>query len=201
MMADAQSLIAEIDTRLSKASSTQHSAKLRRLIDLFLAGAETYSREHVAVFDDVISHLTAKSDRAALAEVSAKLALIGNAPTRLVGRLARHDDIAISGPLLSTSSVLTDEILVEIAGTKSQRHLMAIAGRAQIGESVTDVLVDRGNADVARKVIDNKDALLSELGFVKLINRAKGDRALAVAIEGRKDLPPELQPFLKLTLA
>ena len=48
---------------------------------------------------------------------------------------------------------------------------------------------------------DNKGASLSEVGFVKLINRAKSDKALATAIESRTDLPPELQPFLKLTLA
>jgi uncharacterized protein (DUF2336 family) len=201
MMPDAQSLIAEFDSKLSKASNTQNSATLRRLTDLFLAGVETYSNDHVAIFDDIISHLIAKSDRAALIELSARVAPISNAPTRAVDHLSRHDDIAVSGPLLCTSGALTDENLVEIAGTKGQRHLAAIAGRTRISESVTDVLVERGDADVARKVTNNQGACLSELGFVKLINRAKGDRALAGAIENRTDLPPELQPFLKLTLA
>ena len=66
---------------------------------------------------------------------------------------------------------------------------------------MTDVLVNRCTVDTARKVTENKGASLSELGFVKLINRAKTDKALAAAIESRTDLPAELQPFLKLTLA
>ncbi len=201
MMPDAQSLIAEFDTKLSKASNTQNSATLRRLTDLFIAGAGSYSNDHVAIFDDVIGHLMAKSDHAALIELSTRLAPIGNAPMRLVSQLSRNDDMAVSGPLLSASSVLTDEVLVEIAETKSQRHLAAIAGRTRISMSVADVLIDRGNSEVTHKLIDNQGAGLSELGFVKLINRAKGDRALAAAIESRTDLPPELQPFLNLALA
>ena len=66
---------------------------------------------------------------------------------------------------------------------------------------MTDVLVGRCTVETARKVTENKGASLSEVGFVKLINRAKNDKALATAIESRTDLPPELQPFLKLTLA
>ena len=94
-----------------------------------------------------------------------------------------------------------DLALAEVAGTKGEKHLSAIAGRPRISEAVTDALVGRCTAETARKLTDNRGASLSEVGFVKLINRAKTDKALATAIEGRTDLPPELQPFLKLTLA
>jgi len=66
---------------------------------------------------------------------------------------------------------------------------------------LTDILVDRGNAEVALKLVANQDARLSERGFVKLIGQAKTDKTLAAAIATRKDMPPELEPFLKLTLA
>jgi uncharacterized protein (DUF2336 family) len=91
--------------------------------------------------------------------------------------------------------------LVEVAGSKGEKHLAAIAARPDISEAVTDVLVGRCTVETARKLTENKGAGLSEVGFVKLINRAKNDKALATAIESRTDLPPELQPFLKLTLA
>ena len=83
---------------------------------------------------------------------------------------------------------------------KSQRHLAAIAGRAKISETVTDILVERGNPEVAHIVIANLGACISELGFVKLINRCKSDESLAAAIAKRPDIPPELEPFLKLAL-
>jgi uncharacterized protein (DUF2336 family) len=194
-------LISELDAALSKASSSQHLAILRRVTDLFLNGAETFSDDHVAIFDEVISRLIEKTEHPALIELSARLAPVRNAPVNVIGRLSCDDDIAVSGPVLDKSNVLTDQTLAEIAKTKSQKHLAAIAGRTRIGESVTDVLVDRGNSEIARKVTDNQGARLSELGFVKLINRAGSDKALAAAIANRMDIPPELQPFLKLALA
>lgn len=204
MMSESQSLIAELDATLSKASSAQQLTVLRRVTDLFLDRAETYSNDHVAVFDDVMGWLVnkiEKAERPALAELSGKLAPVDNAPVNVIGRLARHEDIAISGPVLQKSNVVTDQVLAEVAGAKGERHLAAIAGRPLISESVTDVLVGRCTSETARMVTDNRGACLSEIGFVKLINRAKSDKALAAAIESRTDLPPELQPFLKLALA
>jgi len=172
---------------------------LRRVTDLFVNGAENFASEHVAVFDDVISRLIERAERTALAELSGRLAPIGNAPANVIGRLARHEDIAIAGPILQKSN-LDEHTLVEVAEGKGEKHLVAIANRPVISESVTDVLVGRCSAETARKVADNKSASFSEVGFVKLINRAKSDKALATAIESRTDLPPELQPFLQLTL-
>jgi uncharacterized protein (DUF2336 family) len=197
MTPNAQSLIAELDTTLSKASSSKHSAILRCVTDLFLNGAKTYSNDHIAVFDDVIDRLAEKNERSALIELSTRLAPISNAPVKVIGRLSRNDDFAIAAPVLGKSEVLTEEVLVEIAKTKGQYYLSAIAGRTCISEAVTDVLVDRGNSDVARKVANNQGACLSELGFVKLIRRAESDGELATAVASRNDMPQELRPFLK----
>lgn len=197
MTSSAESLIAELDTTLSKASRSKHSTILRSVSDLFFNGAQSYSKEHVAVFDDVIDRLVEKTERPILIELSTRLAPISNAPVKVVGHLARSDDIAIAAPVLGKSEVLTDEALVDIAKSKGQYYLLAIAGRARIDQSVADVLVERGNSDVARKVAGNLGASLSELGYVKLIKRAQGDKELAELITARGDMPDELRPFLK----
>ncbi len=62
------------------------------------------------------------------------------------------------------------------------------------------MLVERGNAEVSRKVSANLGARISDTGFVKLINKAKKDRELAMTISNRGDLPEELVPFLELAL-
>jgi uncharacterized protein (DUF2336 family) len=200
MMPNAQSLIAELDTTLSKASRSKHSTILRSVTDLFFNGAQNYSKEHVAVFDDVIDRLVEKvekNERPTLIELSTRLAPLSNAPVKVIGRLSRNDDFAIAAPLLGKSEVLTDEVLVDIAKTKGQYYLSAIAGRTRIDPSVADVLVERGNSDVARKVAANLGAKLSELGYVKLIKRAQSDKELAALITARGDMPDELRPFLK----
>jgi uncharacterized protein (DUF2336 family) len=199
-MSEARVLIAELDATLQKVTSSQHVTILRRVTDLFVNGAESFADEHVAVFDDVFGRLIERADRTALAELSGRLAPIDNAPANVIDRLARHEDIAIAGPILHKSNI-GELTLAEVAGAKGERHLAAIANRPVISESVSEVLVGRCSAETARKITDNKDVSFSEVGFVKLINRAKSDKALATAIESRTDLPPELQPFLQLTLA
>ena len=200
MMPASQSFITELDAALGNIPGSRHLVILRRVTDLFLAGAGTYSDEQLAIFDDVISRLIENMDQATLIELSAQLATVDQAPANVVARLSDSDDIAVSGPALEKSHSLSDRTLVDIAGKKRQKHLAAIAGRMRISELVTDVLVDRGNADVSRKVTANLGARISEVGFVKLINRAKSDRDLATAISNRSDLPEELIPFLKLAL-
>jgi uncharacterized protein (DUF2336 family) len=200
MMAAAQSLMTELDATLRKTPDSQHLVILRRVTDLFLVGAGNYTDEQIAIFDTVISRLIEKMDQAALVELSARLAGIGNAPAKVVAHLSGSDNIAISGPTLEKSETLSDQTLVEIAGKKSQKHLAAIAGRVRISALVTDALVERANVEVSRKMTANLGATFSEIGFVKLINRAKSDRDLANAISNRGDLPDELIPFLKLTL-
>ena len=172
----------ELDTTLSTASETQQVSILRRVTDLFLGDSQRFSEDHVAVFDDVIYRLIEQTEHSALIELSAKLAPVGNAPVNVVVRLSREDDIAVSGPVLEMSDALPEDTLAEIAKTKGQQHLAAIAGRRRIGEAVTDILVDRGNSEVACKVTGNHGARFSEPGFVKLIKRAKNDRTLAAAV-------------------
>jgi uncharacterized protein (DUF2336 family) len=193
--------IEELDHALASTPCYKHSTILSRVTDLFLHGAKNYSRDHVAIFDHVIGFLIEKIDPAALVELSNRLVDIDNAPPNVVGRLAHHEDIDISGPLLERSNVLTDKVLVEIImSTKAQNLLAMIASRAELSEPVADALVERGNSDTILKVIHNAGARLSELGFAKVINRAGSDKAIATAVASRKDLPAELQPFLKLAL-
>ncbi|MCW5692861.1 MAG: DUF2336 domain-containing protein [Pseudolabrys sp.] len=195
-----QSLILELDAALSKASNFRQLQILRSITDLFVLGADSYTDEQVAIFDDVITRLIERMDQRSLGELSARLAEVANPPKGVVAQLSGSDNIAISGPALEKSEGLSDEALVSIAASKSQKHLKAIAGRRSLSEVVTDVLVERGDPEVSRRVSANLGARLSEMGFVKLINRAKKDRSLADAISGRDDLPPELVPFLKLAM-
>jgi uncharacterized protein (DUF2336 family) len=191
-------LIQELRQALAEAPASRYLVILKSLTGLFLDGASTYSLDHVAVFDDIMSCLIEKIDREAVIELSCKLATVGNAPTRVIGRLSRDDDMAIAGPILERSDALSDETLVEIAATKSQYHLSAIAGRSYVSEPVTNALIDRGNANVKLNVTKNEGARLSDVGFVKLISQSRSDKDLATALAARKDLPPELLPFLNL---
>lgn len=200
MSGDVQSLLTDIDTVLSKVSDQRHLVMLRQVTELFLAHAGRCTDEQVAIFDTIIARLSRDIGRLGQAELAGRLAAMDGAPADTIGQLSNSDDIAVAGPVLEKSTVLTDTDLAGIAKKKSQRHLLAIAGRAQINDSVTDVLVDRGDAKVKHKVIDNEGARFSESGFARLVSDASRDKQLAAKVARRPDVPAELQPFLQVSL-
>jgi uncharacterized protein (DUF2336 family) len=201
MSSNAHSLIAELDAALGQAPNSRQSKILHHITDLFLSDTMSFSAEQVAIFDDVFQRLIEKADNPSLVILSTRLAPVENAPPNVIASLAQNDDIEVSEPVLASSPVLTDEVIAKItAAAKGPRLLTAIAARVRISEAVTDALIDRGVPEMINKVVANRSARISEIGFVKLINRAKGDRALAAAIAARGDLPAELLPFLKLAL-
>jgi uncharacterized protein (DUF2336 family) len=203
MIPAAQPLIVELDSVLSRATAAWRTTTLRRLTDLFLVDGASYTDDQVAVFDDVIGRLLEKADRKVLIELSNRLAQVNNAPVRVVGALARNPDVAIAGPLIEKSNVLTDADLADIADKdrKDPHVLSMIAARPQLSEAITDVLIRRGNAALARKLIDRTDAPLSESSFARLVTSVDNDKELAKAIAKRPDLPAELRPWLDAALA
>jgi len=186
------SLLGELEAAIQSGSSEKRAEMLRRITDLFVDNAPRVNDEQVGVFDDVFEHLIKEIELEAVLRLSDRIAAVDNAPERLIRRLAHDDAIEISGPVLARSDRLGDDELVAIARTKSQAHLAAIAGRADLGVQVTDVLVERGDVTVARKVASNSGARFSELSLRSLVDRATDDGDLAHAVARRRELPPAL---------
>jgi uncharacterized protein (DUF2336 family) len=191
-MGTSPSLISELDAAIQSSSSDKRIATLRRVTDLFLSHAGQYDSEQMKLFDGVLMRMIGHMETRALAELGGRLAPIDGAPVEVIRHLANHDEIVVAGPVLKDSRQLTSNDLVDIARRKSQDHLLAISGRSEIDEAVTDVLVDRGNAEVARKVAVNAGARFSQNGFATLVKRAEKDDVLAEAAGQRTDIPPAL---------
>jgi uncharacterized protein (DUF2336 family) len=191
-----RSLLADLEQAIQGTSRDKRVETLRKVTDLFLTGANRFNDEQISLFDDVLMQLTERIEAKALSELSEQLAPLDAAPVEVVRRLARHDEISVAGPILTRSSALADDDLVEIAKTKSQAHLLAISARAQLNESVTDVLADRGDKDVVRRLADNSSARFSEAGMATMTKRAESDESLLELLGRRLDIPLEL--FRKL---
>ena len=186
------SLIPELEEVVGHGSPERRAETLTRITTYFLDGASRFNEDHVQLFDDVFGCLIAETESKARAELSNRLAPVGNAPVAVVLRLAQDDDISIAGPVLTKSRRLSEADLAEIAGSKSQAHLLAIAGRAGLAEPVTDVLVSRGDGAVVRRVVENPSSRLSDVSFSKLVDCAEKDGALAEKVGLRPDIPPRL---------
>jgi uncharacterized protein (DUF2336 family) len=188
----ATSLIPELEDVLQHGSREKRADALRRITRLFVDGAATFNEDHIQLFDDIFGQLIAEIEGKARAELSMQLAPVDNAPTGVVRTLAQDDDITVSGPLLALSQRLDNTALVEIAESKGQAHLLAISGRGDIAEAITDVLVKRGDREVIRTVAENHQARLSVAGFSALVKHAEDDGILAEKVGQRPDIPPHL---------
>jgi len=184
-----QSLIAELESAIDNGSTEKRVDTLRRVTDLFLIGADRFTEQQIDVFDDVIGHLVRRIEGKALAELSERLALVENAPLEVVRRLARDDEIAVAAPVLSQSQRLSTQDLIEVARTKSQDHLLAISSRQRLDESLTDVLIERGNNSVIHRLSGNAGASFSEEGYLRLVKKAEGDQGLLEKLGSRFDIP------------
>ena len=189
-------LIDELEDALASRTEDRRAAALWRITDLFIAGSDSYTEDHVTLFDDVIGRLAATIEKNARVKLSTRLARVANAPVGVVRSLAADEEISVAEPVLRHSPRLDDEYLKATAATHSQQHLLAIAQRSGLSEVVTDVLVERGDREVVRSVAQNNGARFSNAAFKTLVERSVGDDVLAMHVGTRHDLPR--QDLLKL---
>jgi Uncharacterised protein conserved in bacteria (DUF2336) len=186
-MPDTRSLLQELDDAIVKGSAEGRERALWHATNLLIAGR--YSENDIWIFGEAIGRLAEDIEVAARARLSNQLAHTGNAPASVVGKLAFDDSIDVAGPVLRHSGRLDDKALVANIRSKSQDHLLAISKRKELGDSVTDELVTRGNQEVVHSVAANNGARFSNFGFLHMVKRSDRDSILAEYLGLRKDIP------------
>jgi uncharacterized protein (DUF2336 family) len=198
----ALSIVDEVEAAINTGSAEKHFETSKRVTALFLSSAANLNSEQIDLFGEVLERLVKTielraiadvSARIALAEMSIQLASIAQAPPSVIRRLARHDEIAVAGPVLTESARLSTEDLVEIAETKSEQHLLAVSGRWWLKEVVTDAILARRYPAVSRRIMNNPGARVSAAGFATVVAQAEADPELAIETGIRIDLPSALR--------
>ncbi len=159
------------------------------MTDLFADEVPRISELQVGAFDEVMVRLADKAPTRVRAELSERLAGIGIAPRKVVRDLAFDESLAVAGPVLQRSTRLDERDLVKIAEVRGQDHLLAISQRPALSETITDVLVTRGDVKVVRSVAGNEGARFSQYGFTAMTDRAAEDVVLEDKLKARPDLP------------
>ena len=94
----------------------------------------------------------------------------------------------VAKTVLEQSPQLQELILCNWPKPRVKGHLLAISKRKSLSGNLTDVLVRRGDREVARSVAGNKGASFSTTGLDTLIARSSGETILAECLGMRKDL-------------
>lgn len=185
-------LMAELEDALQTNAPERRVDMLRRITDLFLSDASRLNEEQVGVFDEILVHLAHRIEERVLSQISLKFAPVRNAPKNMISLLANDDNIAVAGPVLAQSDRIAENDLIEIAKSKGQTHLLAIAIRAQLSAAITDILIQRGDRRVVGKLARNAGAKFSQGGYETIVSRAEGDDELSENLGLRIDIPLSL---------
>jgi uncharacterized protein (DUF2336 family) len=189
-MSEVKSFLRDLDDAISRGTADSRKRALWHATDLLIAGR--YSDDEIWTFGEIIGRLADEIEVAARTQLANRLTHFDNAPVNIIHKLAFDDSIDVAGPVLRESERLEAYALVANACTKSQSHLLAISKRKSIEETVTDVLVTRGDRDVVNSVASNAGARFSDSGFLNMIKRAEGDSILTEQLGVRKDIPRRL---------
>jgi uncharacterized protein (DUF2336 family) len=182
-------LIDELENDVAHKPIGYRARALQRVADLFTQNSDQLSGEQVALFDDVMARLVNQVDVGARAAFGRRLLDMSAVPPVVARSLALDDSIEVAGPILRQLDAVSEETLVEGAMTKSQSHLLAISQRRHVPERVTDVLVERGNHEVAMSTTGNPGAKFSDFGYSTIVRRAGSDRDLAACVWQRTEIP------------
>ncbi|TVR08125.1 MAG: DUF2336 domain-containing protein [Salinarimonadaceae bacterium] len=181
--------------RLSEISADRSSEGRRELLnavtDLFLVD-NPQSEKATDHYAEIANRSLDVMNDAHRADYAGRVAAEATLPNAVAKRLATDESAEVAQLVLRLSPVLTDADLAAIAASHSQEHLAAIAERVSLSETVTDILVERGDKQVLRTVSGNDGAAFSDDGLDTLIKRGGSDHEVTDNLSRRADsLPAE----------
>ncbi len=175
-----------------EASSERRRELLRGVTDLFFSSDEDTTPAALPLFDDVMSQLAGEMEAAVRAELAEKMSSSLNPPLRLIRKLAADESIEVAGPVLQHSPALTESDLLHVAKVAGQGHLQAISQRPAVSETLSDVIVARGDDKTLGSLVSNPGAQMSRQAQEVVVDRALLNPDLHSAVVNRKTLPPDL---------
>lgn len=177
---------------LARSRSDASRAELVAVMgDLFHARNEVLNAQERALMLDILEKLLAEVAREVRHRLALKLAGASGVPRELAVLLA-NDEIDIATPILMRSSALEDIDLIEIIRNRSRQHILAVAMRRDLSTQVSDALVETGDKDVIRTLLENQNADISRATLAYLVEQSKAVDEFQEPLVRRADLPADL---------
>jgi uncharacterized protein (DUF2336 family) len=185
--ADAEKLF-ELARRKSQAG---RETLYKNIWDLFENRGTSLSERERELMRDILRRLSHDIEMSIRVKLAENLSRRVAAPRDLVQMLA-NETIEVAYPILMESRVLQDLDLIEVVRQQTFRHQLAVAMRHDIGEDVSQALVDTRNPDVIVALLNNHSAKLSTDLVNELVDESELVERYQSPLLRRPDLPPLL---------
>lgn len=159
----------------------------QRIGELFTAKEECLTEQETAILADILGKLVSDIEMSVRQSLAERLADSPLAPHDLVVTLA-NDQIEVARPILIKSEVLRDRELITIIRHRGHQHQLAIAMRTSIDEIVSDALVETGETDVIKLLLENHNAKISEATLSYITDQSQRVDSFHEPLVNRNDL-------------
>ncbi len=178
--------------QLARDKSSQGRKVLGETIaDMFVGNASALSERERTLMFEILHQVVRDIETKVRQTISTLLATLQDTPPELASILA-NDKIEVAYPILTQSEVLHDAQLIETIHHRTLEHQMAIAIRHTIPVNVSDALVETGDEDVIRTLLENSGARISQATMEYLVEESSRVNTFQEPILRRHDLDPEL---------
>jgi len=175
------------------------SALAETVTDLFLDEGDLTDIERAMMFD-ILHRLVRDVELSVRKHLAEVIAEAEDVPKDLVTFLA-NDEIEVAYPVLIKSRVLEDADLVEIIRQRTHEHQLAVSIRDGLSELVSDALVETGDEEVIRSLLENANAKIAEGTMNYLVEQAMRIDSFQGPILRREELAPEQAKKLMLLVS
>ncbi len=177
---------------LARDRSIESRAQLVRIVgDLFFDAERVLTDRERSLMTEILRQLIHDVEKSVRRAIADRLAAEAKAPQDLVVALA-NDDIEVAYPILTESAVLHDIDLIEVIRHRTLKHQLAIAIRESLSETVSDALVETGDNDVIKSLLENASAAISHQTMEYLVEESRRVDAYRNPLVHRHDLDPAL---------
>jgi uncharacterized protein (DUF2336 family) len=150
-------------------------------------GAQEKAQRYVEETLELLARDQATRVRRILAEA---LKSVAGAPPQVIRSLAHDAEDVVACPVLEFSPLLSDEDLLEIiASSGVSTRLCAISRRSNLGETISDAIVQRDDRRAVSELLANKSAQIREETLDSLIDASVKETAWQPALVARPVLP------------
>lgn len=177
---------------LARDKSLESRSRLVQIVgDLFFDTDQVLGERERALMTDILHRLVHDVEMSVRRRLAERLAHEPDASPELINALA-NDEIAVAQPILERSAVLQDIELVEIIQHRTMSHRLAIAMRDKVSAEVSEALVETGEIDVMKTLLENPNAEIAGATANYLLEESRRTDALQRPLLDRRDLGPAL---------
>lgn len=163
------------------------AAKVAKLTAQDGQGAQAKAQRFVEETLALLARDQATRVRQILAEA---LKSVADAPPQVIQSLARDAEDVVACPILEFSPLLSDQDLLEIiASSGVSNRLCAISRRSNLGEAISDAIVQRDDRKAITELLANKSAQIREETLDSLIDASVQETAWQPPLVERPALP------------